>query len=159
MSTGRGIPVSLDRLYLETILRHYRKPRHFGPLEPCDASVETRIPDCGDRIRVHLRLDPVSRKVAALFFEGEGCAISRASASMMVERLGGRSVVEARRLRERFLTLMDPGEPGPSEENRAALGDLVALEGVRRYPARIRCATLAWEAFERALATALAKRE
>jgi nitrogen fixation NifU-like protein len=165
--------LALDHLYLETILRHYRDPFGFGPLEPCDASAETGIPNCGDRVKVYLRLAgeagtgaeadtescPGPLQVAAISFEGQGCAISRASASMMTDLLTARPVTEARRLRECFLTFMDRDGAGPTDEDREELGDLVALDGVRRYPARIKCATLAWEAFEQALAAALAKRD
>ncbi len=170
----------MDHLYLETILRHYRNPCHFGPLEPSDASAEASIPNCGDRVKVHLRLeeragagsgtDPVTAAgedaapnpgpllVAAISFEGEGCAISRASASMMTDLLAGRPVEEARRLRERFLAFMGSEGAGPVDRDREELGELLALDGVRQFPARVKCATLAWGAFEQALAGALEQR-
>jgi nitrogen fixation NifU-like protein len=136
----------LDELYQEILLDHYRRPRNFGPLDPADREIEGHNPLCGDRITVRLRL--TGEKIAEVRFEGSGCAISTASASMMTEAVRGRSVAEAQELAERFrarLTATQP--PEPDEE----LGELAALDGVREFPMRVKCATLAWHALREAL--------
>ena len=146
--------MALEGIYLEKILEHYRDPHHFGPLDPCDGSAEGENPHCGDRVKVYVRRSGEQSEEASLTavsFEGVGCAISRASASMMTDLLEGRSLSEAEGLKARFLALMDPQGPGATDGDEAALGDLVALAGVRQYPARVPCATLAWDAFQRAV--------
>ena len=148
----------MDDFYRENILDHYRNPRNKGRLENPTHMHEEHNPLCGDVIRIDLHVNEQD-VIDEVRFDGQGCAISRASASMMVETLGGRPVDEALALQERFLDMMDPAGPGPTEGDREVLGDLVALEGVRQYPARVQCATLAWDAFARALAAALEQRE
>ncbi len=150
--------MALEGIYLEKILEHFREPHHFGPLDPHDGSAEGDNPHCGDRVKVYVRLaegpDGEEPALAAISFEGVGCAISRASASMMTDLLEGRSLSEAEGLKARFLALMDPQGPGATDGDEDALGDLVALAGVRQYPARVPCATLAWDAFQRAVQAA-----
>lgn len=134
----------LGALYQERILDHYRSPRNRGELAGADASATVKNPLCGDEVSVALAFDGDCVRDAR--FTGEGCSISRASASMMTEALRGISRSEAETLHARFLALMDGGPV------TAALGDLTALSGVARLPARIRCALLPWEAMRRALA-------
>lgn len=138
--------MSLDELYRDVILDHYSHPRNRGVAEPADATREGANPMCGDEIRVSVRVrDGVIEDVR---FDGKGCAISQASASMMTEQLKGKPVAEANRLIAEFKAMMHtPAGAEPSDE----LGDLVALSGVRKFPVRVKCATLSWITLEMAL--------
>ncbi|HLW59099.1 MAG TPA: SUF system NifU family Fe-S cluster assembly protein [bacterium] len=136
--------MSLDDLYRDVILDHYSHPRNKGTLDPADVVREGANPLCGDEIRLFLTVrDGV---VTDVRFDGRGCSISQASASMMTERIKGQPVAEAERLIAAFKAMMH-GEP-PAE----ALGDLEALQGVRKFPVRVKCATLGWVTLEGALA-------
>lgn len=139
----------LDDLYQEILLDHYRRPRNFGPLPGADREVDGHNPLCGDRLHLALRLD--GDRVAEIRFEGSGCAISTASASMMTEAVRGRRVGEILALVERFRALLTGEGPAPETEE---LGELAALGGVRAFPMRVKCATLAWHALRSALAGA-----
>lgn len=135
--------MSLDDLYREVILDHYSHPRNKGTLEGADITREGANPLCGDEIQIALVLrDGVVQDVR---FSGKGCSISQASASMMTELIKGARVEEARRLIAVFKGMMH-GEP-PHDD----LGDLVALAGVRKFPVRVKCATLGWLTLEGAL--------
>lgn len=142
----------LTDLYQEILLEHYRHPRNHGPLPGADREIDGHNPLCGDRIRLRLRLD--GDRLAEVRFEGGGCAISTASASMMTEAVRGHSVAEALELAERFREVMtNPGdEPLPE-----TWGEIAALEGVRAFPMRVKCATLAWHALRSALAEDVAR--
>src|SRR5687768_10575728 len=139
----------IGALYQEMILNHYRRPRNKGETPDSDASVLMKNPLCGDEIAVHLRYD--GDEIADLGFSGRGCSISQASASMMTQLLKGKSVEEAEGIRARFRDMV-MGNKEAAED--ASLGSLRALGGVARFPARVKCALLAWNALE----TALAKR-
>jgi nitrogen fixation protein NifU and related proteins len=135
--------VSLDDLYREVILDHYSHPRNKGTLTPADVVQEGANPLCGDEIRLSLIVrDGVVRDVR---FDGKGCSISQASASMMTERIKGQPIAEAQRLIAAFKALMR-GEASIDD-----LGDLEALQGVRKFPVRVKCATLGWVTLEQAL--------
>jgi len=137
----------LRQLYQEVILDHYKRPRNFGPLTDADHSAEGYNPLCGDQVKVSVRLE--DGRVADAHFEGAGCAISTASASMMTEAVKGMTVDEAEELFQRFHGLVSgKGAVAHHEED---LGKLEALAGVRDYPVRIKCATLAWHALRSAL--------
>ena len=136
----------LDDLYQEILLDHYRRPRNYGPLPSADREVEGHNPLCGDRLSLRLRLD--GERVEEVRFEGSGCAISTASASMMTEAVKGRSRQEALALAERFRALLTDAAAPPATDE---LGELVALVGVRAFPMRVKCATLAWHALRSAL--------
>jgi len=140
--------VSLDDLYREVILDHYSHPRNRGLADPADAVREGANPLCGDEIRVSLRVrDGI---VEDLRFDGKGCSISQASASMMTERLKGHTVEEAARVISAFKALMHADRAsGPAPDD---LGDLESLQGVRKFPVRVKCATLPWVTLEMALA-------
>jgi len=130
-------------LYQEVLLDHYRSPRNFGPLENATCRADGYNPLCGDRVTVFARLD--GDRLAGLRFVGAGCAISTASASLMTECLQGKSRAEADALFGRFQAILR-GEGTPT-----GLGKLEALAGVAEYPARVKCATLAWHALRAAL--------
>ena len=136
----------LDELYRELILDHYKSPRNKGPLARADASVHLHNPLCGDEITLALAVDGDVIREAR--FIGQGCSISQASASMLTEAVKGRSLAEARDMIDRF-TRMVRGELAPEE---ARLGDLEALAGVSKFPVRVKCALLAWEALDKDLA-------
>jgi nitrogen fixation NifU-like protein len=129
----------LEELYREIILEHYTRPRNRGRLDPADIVVEGANPSCGDEISVYARVE--DGVIQDIRFEGRGCSISQASASMMTEQVRGKSLQEVKALIEEFKGMM---QGRPAEEGR--LGDLVALQGVRRFPVRVKCATLAWMA-------------
>ena len=131
----------LQALYQELILDHYRRPRGKGELERPDARGAARNPLCGDEVEVTLALD--GDVVRDLRVTARGCSISQASASMMTELVRGKTVAEAAALRRRVAALL-AGDPAAAAD--PALGDLRALAGVARFPARHRCATMAWEA-------------
>jgi len=137
--------MELNDLYRDVILDHNRRPRNFGGLEPADAEVEGFNPLCGDRLTVRMRLD--DDKISDIRFEGQGCAISTASASMMTEAVKGRTRAEALRLFDRVHQLLTDDEAPPADE----LGKLAALSGVRAYPARVKCASLCWHTLASAL--------
>jgi nitrogen fixation NifU-like protein len=134
-------------LYQEMILDHYRRPRNKGTLEKPDASVEMKNPLCGDEITLQVAFN--GDGVGDLRFSGRGCSISQASASMMTQLVKGKSAEEINAIRKQFRDLM-LGTTSVADDSQ--LGSLRALSGVARFPARIKCALLAWNALESALA-------
>ena len=136
----------LRDLYQETILDHGKRPRNFGPLTTANRKAEGYNPLCGDRETVYLDLEGDVLK--DIRFEGAGCAISTASASMMTESLKGKSRAEAEALFERFHDLITGQKRAPGGP---PLGKLEVFEGVREYPVRIKCATLPWHTMKSAL--------
>lgn len=136
--------MALDELYRELILEHYSHPRNRGELPDPDIRVEGANPLCGDELSLYVKLD--QGKIADVRFVGRGCSISQASASMMTEQIKGKTLHEARALSSRFKAMMH-GEPASEDE----LGDLMALQGVRKFPVRVKCATLSWVALEQGM--------
>ena len=133
----------LRDLYQEVILDHNRRPRNFGPLPEANHQAEGNNPLCGDRITVYLDLE--GDRIRNISFQGAGCAISTASASLMTEALKGHSVEEARSLFHGFHEMVTKGDEGED------LGKLAVFTGVREYPMRVKCATLAWHTLMAAL--------
>ena len=133
----------LRDLYQEVILDHNKRPRNFGTLRGAHRQAEGHNPLCGDRVTVFLKMD--GDRIADIAFEGAGCAISTASASLMTEALKGKQVEEARALFRDFHELVTKGEADKD------VGKLAALGGVREYPMRVKCATLAWHTLQAAL--------
>lgn len=145
--------MALEDLYRDVILDHYRNPRHRHPLDSPDATGEGVNPLCGDEVTVELRFD--GDVVSEVSVSGQGCSISQSSASMMSEAIVGKTRDEINQISHRFNTMMtaeDEGEAGidPTRPG-SVLGDLEALQGVRRYPVRIKCASLPWTTLEGAL--------
>jgi nitrogen fixation NifU-like protein len=139
------VRLSLDELYKEVILDHYRAPRNKGKLDPHDVALERNNPLCGDEIELFLKFD--GDNLTGIAFDGKGCSISQASASMMTEKVKGLSVKDAATLAENIKSMM----AGESEGDQATLGDLVSLKGVVKYPVRIKCALLGWNTLVEAL--------
>ena len=137
--------MSLDDLYKEVILDHYKSPRNKRPLEGATVSLQKNNPLCGDEITIHALVQ--DGKVAAVAFEGQGCSISQASASMLTESVEGKSVDEAAALAGEFRAMME----GKAEPDEDEFGDLMALKGVVKYPVRIKCAVLGWDVLQDAL--------
>ena len=137
----------LRELYQELILEHCKRPRHFGPLAGANCKVEGSNPLCGDQLTLYLDLD--HEGVRDIGFQGSGCAISTASASMMTENVQGKTRAEAEALFEQFHHLVTGKSPATAED--PALGDLVVFAGVAEFPMRVKCATLAWHALRAAL--------
>jgi len=137
--------MEFDDLYQEIILDHYRHPRHSGAVSDEDLLVEEENPTCGDQIRLTAAVQ--NGIVTDIRYDAHGCAISMASSSMMSEELIGKPVEDVRRRIQDFVLLMR-GEKEAAEED---LGELAALEGVKHYPLRIKCATMCWHAVEQAL--------
>lgn len=133
-------------LYQELILDHYRKPRNKGKLENADATIEMRNPLCGDEIDLMVIFDGDS--VGDVKFAGRGCSISQASASMMTQIIKGKNTADIDAIRTRFRELI-MGDMTAADDK--SLGSLRALSGVSKFPARVRCALLAWNALETAL--------
>ncbi len=135
----------LRDLYQEVILDHHKRPRNFRKLEGANRHAEGYNPLCGDKINLYLTVeDGIVREVG---FQGSGCAISTASASMMTEILKGKSEAEIRMLFDRFHDLVT----GKSEPDLAELGKLAVFSGIREYPVRIKCAILCWHTLKAAL--------
>jgi len=145
--------VSLNELYREVILDHYRAPRHHDHLDSPDGSAEGKNPLCGDEVTVEIKV--AGDTIVDIAAIGVGCSISQASASMMTEAVAGKSREEVAELVRKFKVMMsiedsaepvvDPDRPG------ASLGDLEALQGVRKFPVRIKCADLPWITLTQAL--------
>lgn len=136
---------NLDQLYRQVIMDHYKNPRNKGQLEDGTLTIDMNNPTCGDRI--HLTLNVEDGKVTEAKFDGEGCSISMASASMMTQAVKGKDIETALKLSTIFSDMMQ-GNDYPDDLD---LGDIEALQGVAKFPARIKCATLAWKAMEKGL--------
>ena len=137
----------INELYQETILDHSRSPRNFRLLEDANRQAEGYNPLCGDRCKVFLKEH--AGVIDKLTFQGSGCAISTASASLMSEVLKGKTIVEAETLLAKFHDLLTTDQPLPAD-----LGKLVVFSGVRAFPSRVKCATLAWHTLREALRSA-----
>jgi nitrogen fixation protein NifU and related proteins len=134
---------NLDQLYRQVIMDHYKNPRNKGSLEDGSFTIDMNNPTCGDRI--HLTLKVEDGVVQDAKFDGEGCSISMASASMMTQIVKGKEIDEALKLSKIFSDMMQ----GNEYDEDVDLGDIEALQGVAKFPARIKCATLAWKAMEK----------
>jgi nitrogen fixation protein NifU and related proteins len=145
----------LRELYQSVILDHNRAPRNYGPLPNADGSAQGRNPLCGDEVTVWVKLD--GDRIADVKFTGSGCAISKASASLMTTVVKGMTTSEADVLRARFQSLVT-GQSADAEPPPPALGRLAPLGGVSRFPVRVKCATLAWHALHAALDAAPGRR-
>ena len=138
----------LRELYQEVILDHNKRPRNFGTLDHPSRSAKGHNPLCGDRLTLYMTLD--GDRIAQVAFEGSGCAISKASASLMTEAIKGRTVGEAEALFDRFHVLVTT--PPDAPVSIEGLGKLAVFAGVREYPARVKCASLAWHTMKNAVA-------
>ncbi|WP_419959408.1 Fe-S cluster assembly sulfur transfer protein SufU [Psychrobacillus sp. BM2] len=134
---------NLDQLYRRVIMDHYKNPRNKGSIEDGALTIDMNNPTCGDRI--HLTLQVEDGKIQNAKFDGEGCSISMASASMMTQAVKGKSVEEALQLSSTFSEMM----LGKDYDDSIELEDIESLSGVSQFPARIKCATLAWKAMEK----------
>lgn len=139
---------NLDALYQEVILEHNRRPRNSRVMDDASHSVHQRNPTCGDEITLYVRLE--GDRVADVSFQAEGCAISRASASLMTTAVKGKTVEEAGEMFTRFHDMVTGKLP--HDEARASLGSLAALSGVSKFPLRVKCASMAWHALKSGLA-------
>jgi nitrogen fixation NifU-like protein len=145
--------MQLDSLYQEVILDHYKRPQHKGLATTYDAQVHHVNPSCGDEITLNVTLD--GDKVAAISWDGVGCSISQASVSILSDLLLGKSIVEAEIVLNNFTELMQ--SKGTMVGDDAILEDAVAMAGVSKFPARIKCALLGWMAYKDAVVQAQAK--
>lgn len=135
---------NLDTLYRQVIMDHYKNPRNRGSVEGDHLTIDMNNPTCGDRIQLQLQIEDGHVKDAK--FDGEGCSISMSSASMMTQTIKGKPVDKALRLSSIFSDMMQGKE---YDTEGLDLGDLEALQGVAKFPARIKCATLCWKAMEK----------
>lgn len=149
---NRSLP-HLDDLYREVVLDHYRRPRGRKKIDSPSISAEGFNPTCGDQVHVAVALE--EGRIRDVEVECRGCSISVASGSMMADLLVGKSAEEVSRLTDSFKSMMHGREPDPELD----LGDLVALEGVRQFPVRIKCALLAWTTLKEAMELSAKKRE
>jgi nitrogen fixation NifU-like protein len=140
------VSAELDELYQSIILDHNRRPRNFRVMADASAHADGMNPLCGDQLTVWLKLD--GNLISDVSFQGSGCAISKASASLMTAAVKGRTREEAEQLFEQFHALVTGAHP----EHAEVLGSLKALGGVSRFPLRVKCASLAWHAMHAALA-------
>jgi nitrogen fixation protein NifU and related proteins len=144
--------MSTEALYQELILEHNRKPRNFREMPDASRTIEGRNPLCGDSLTLWVKLD--GDAIADVSFKGQGCAISKASASLMTAAVKGKTRAEAEELFERFHRLVTGTLP---ESEQQSLGSLRALGGVSRFPLRVKCASLAWHALHSALESGAAE--
>jgi nitrogen fixation NifU-like protein len=142
-----AVDASLDALYQEIILDHNRRPRNFHAMPEATCTADGRNPNCGDKLTVWLRLE--DDRVADISFHGEGCAISKASASLMTQAIKGRTRAETELMFERVHGLVTGA--ALDEATVRELGQLRALGGVSRFPMRVKCASLAWHAMKAAI--------
>jgi len=142
----------LEDLYREIILDHYKNPRNRGQLDAPAVAAKGHNPLCGDEIEVFVLVE--DGRIADVRIGGQGCSISQSSASMMSAAIKGKTVEEVRALVSRFRHMMSIEEEGPAPDTTVALGDLEALQGVVKFPVRIKCAVLAWNTLTEALSNA-----
>ena len=138
--------MDLKDLYRDVIVDHNRNPRNFRPMKDADAQAEGFNPLCGDRLTLYVKLD--GDRISDVSFQGSGCAISMASASLLTESVKGKTVAEAERL---FASMHDLLTRDDAAVDVASLGKLGALSGVREFPARVKCAGLCWHTLDAAL--------
>jgi nitrogen fixation NifU-like protein len=149
------VSLSLDSMYQQIILDHYKRPHHRGLPDSFDAEVHHVNPTCGDEVTLRVRVSDGT--VADVGWVGEGCSISQASTSVMSDLVVGRSIDDAMDLQLKFLALMQSqGHAELTDDDAEALDDAVAFEGVSKYPARVKCALLGWMAMKGAVAEATA---
>ena len=139
--------MDLKELYRDVILDHNRQPRNFGRLDPADAAADGHNPLCGDRLHITVRKD--ATRLNDLRFDGQGCAISVASASLMSEAVKGKALAEIDALYRDIHRLLTEHDYQPTRD----LGKLAALSGVREFPVRVKCASLCWHTLHAALAS------
>lgn len=147
--------MAIEELYREVILDHYRNPRRRGQLEGDHIHAEGQNPSCGDEFSLDLAV--ADGKIVDAAIQGQGCSISQASGSMMVDTIVGKSIDEVEDLKHKFKVMMsieEGDDPVDPERPGAVLGDLEALRGVKRFPVRIKCADLPWTTLDDALAQA-----
>ena len=137
----------LTDLYQEVILDHNRRPRNWGALPDATQKADGYNPLCGDRLTLHVKID--GDRIAAVSFEGSGCAISKASASLMTDAVQGRTVGEALALFDRVHEMLTTSIGRPVDESQ--VGKLAVLSGVREFPTRVKCASLAWHTLKSAI--------
>lgn len=137
----------LRELYQEVILDHSKNPRNFHKVEGADRTADGTNPLCGDRVSLFVKMD--GDRIADVGFQGQGCAISKASASMMTVTVKGKTEDEARALFEKFHDMVTGSPGGPID--RGGLGKLAVFQGVSEFPARVKCASLAWHTLRAAL--------
>lgn len=137
--------LDLGMLYRRVIMDHYKNPRNRGVLEGNNLTINMNNPTCGDRIQLTMKVE--NGIVTDVKYEGEGCSISMSSASMMTQAIKGKKVEDALKLSKIFSNMMQSKE----YDDDIDLGDIEALQGVSKFPARIKCATLAWKAMEKGL--------
>ncbi len=135
--------INLDTLYRQVIMDHYKKPRNRGVIQDGALTIDMNNPTCGDRIHLTLKVD--DGVVQDAKFDGEGCSISMSSASMMTQAIKGRKIEDALKMSQIFSEM----QLGKEYDDSIDLGDIEALQGVSKFPARIKCATLAWKAMEK----------
>ena len=140
--------VKLSELYQEVILDHNKKPRNYGKLEDATLYSHGVNPLCGDDYHLYLKVN-AKGQIEAVGFEGHGCAISKSSASMMTTAVQDKSVAEAQQVKDAFLKLLT--QEKVQEADRQTVGRLKMFEGVRNFPVRVKCATLAWQALADAI--------
>ncbi len=140
------IDPDLRELYQEIILDHGRRPRHFGHLEGANREADGHNPLCGDKVHVYLKVSD-NNIIDDVMFDGKGCAISIASASMMTELLQGKNVDEGKRLMNAFLDMVKGDDANFEGVDEDDLDQLQAMSGVSEFPMRVKCATLAWHTF------------
>ena len=138
----------LNELYQEVILDHNKRPRNFGPLATATHRANGHNPLCGDRLSLALEIS--GDRIANIMFEGSGCAISKASASLMTDAIKGRTIAEADTLFEAFHAMVTTPITDPVDESQ--VGKLAVFSGVREFPARVKCASLCWHTLKAALA-------
>jgi len=138
-------PNPVDELYGDIVLGHYHKPHNRGSLKEPSVSAEVANVFCGDEVKLDVAIE--DGRVTAVRFLGRGCSISQASASMLTEAVMGLSLGQVEALLQTFRSMMN----GSAQVDAKSLGDLAALQGVRRFPARVKCAVLAWDALQKAL--------
>ena len=147
---------SLDSMYQQIIIDHYKHPHHRGLLESFDAEVHHVNPTCGDEVTLRVRVQ--DNTITELGWVGEGCSISQAATSVMSDLVVGRQVEQALTLQQKFLDLVQSqGHAELTDDEAELLDDAVAFEGVAKYPARVKCALLGWMAMKGAVADAAAK--
>jgi nitrogen fixation protein NifU and related proteins len=152
------VSVSMDSMYQQIILDHYKHPIHRGELTPFDAEVHHVNPTCGDEVTLRVRI--ADGEIVDLGWTGEGCSISQAATSIMSDLVVGTSITDALNLQAKFLELMQSrGHHDLTDDDLEALDDAIAFEGVSKYPARVKCALLGWMAMKSAVSDASLRAE